>query len=140
MNQIPENGPDFNPETYDGPRLECSSCNEWVAYPEDLYLLLYDRENMEGFKPGQPCFYSPGDCSGTLQIVGEIKDKKDCRACAYSYMEPSDPQLVCGHPKAGTFGKYVQHPRKPDGFCTPYAIEFKQHPLRTPEGELKNMS
>jgi hypothetical protein len=38
--------------------------------------------------------------------VSLTANEKNCKMCAYSFMEPDD-DLTCGHPDAGTFGKYV---------------------------------
>lgn len=57
-----------------------------------------------------------------------------CYACAYSYMEPDSPFLVCGHPDAGTMGEFVK--REPLGHC-PDFCKFKQHSGRRPDGSLR---
>lgn len=61
--------------------------------------------------------------------------KKNCYACAYSYMEPSETDLVCG--KMGGFGKYVAPNREPIPECGPDRMLFEQHPKRNPDGSLK---
>lgn len=65
---------------------------------------------------------------------------KDCRACAYCGIEPSDMNFVCGHPSAGLMGRYlhiVDNPRREGNFCGPDAVAFKPHPLRHEDGSLK---
>jgi hypothetical protein len=52
-------------------------------------------------------------------------------------MEPDD-DLTCGHPDAGTIGKYVRVAVMPDGHCGPKRPKFEQHPLRNPDGTLKS--
>lgn len=64
---------------------------------------------------------------------------KDCRACAYCGIEPSDMNLVCGHPNAGLMGTYLHienNPRRDGNFCGPNAVAFEQHPLRHEDGSL----
>ncbi len=58
--------------------------------------------------------------------------KKNCRACAHSYMEP-DSGLICGHDSAGTFGATIV--KEPMPFCG-WKL-FEQHPHRNPNGTLK---
>jgi hypothetical protein len=62
---------------------------------------------------------------------------KDCKACAYCFMEPSDMNFTCGHPDAGTLGLYVHRATAEEGHCGPELLKFKQHPLRKPNGDLK---
>lgn len=59
---------------------------------------------------------------------------KNCHACTFSYMEPSEPNLICGHKKSGTFGLFLYRGR-PD-HCKNFE-NFKQHPRRNPDGSLK---
>ena len=63
----------------------------------------------------------------------DSKTKKNCRACAYSYMEP-DSGLICGHPDAGTFGLTIR--AEPLPHCPSFA-KFEQHPGRNADGTLK---
>jgi len=75
------------------------------------------------------------------------ESKKNCGACAHSYMGPSDNELVCGHPDAGGFGRYTSiaaEGRLRDGsidlsqaHCGPDRLKFEQHPLRNEDGSLK---
>ena len=58
---------------------------------------------------------------------------KTCYACSFSYMEPSDAILICGHIDSGTFGKYLR--KEPLDHCK--WEKFKQHPLRNENGSLK---
>lgn len=60
-------------------------------------------------------------------------EKKNCRACKWSYMEP-DSGLICGHNDAGVFGTTIY--REPLDHC-PEFKKFDQHPLRNPNGSLK---
>jgi hypothetical protein len=61
-------------------------------------------------------------------------DNKTCYACAYSYMEPDSPFLICGHPEEGVFGTYLRkQPLEDCGW-----ERFEQHPRRTEKGELKS--
>lgn len=64
-------------------------------------------------------------------------DTKNCHACAYSFMEPSDMNLTCGHPAAGSFGVYTYRAAAEGGHCGPDRLKFKQHPLRNEDGTLK---
>jgi len=64
--------------------------------------------------------------------------KKNCKACKYCFMEPSDMNLTCGHPDSGPFGKYVH--RGPIAHCGLDRTKFEQHPLRTEDGRLKTPS
>lgn len=72
------------------------------------------------------------------------KVKKNCWACAHSYMEPDDMTLICGHKDSGVVGTYVSgiapdgKARGPAAHCGPKLTKFKQHPLRNPDGSLKN--
>lgn len=63
----------------------------------------------------------------------------NCKACAYSYMEPDgEPRLICGHPDSGSMGKYLL-----GRLTTPQPLEhcegkkFEQHEQRTRDGNLK---
>lgn len=62
------------------------------------------------------------------------EDKKNCHACAHSYMEP-DSDLICGHPDLGVFGLTIK--KEPMDHC-PAFVKFKQHPMRNPDGTLKS--
>lgn len=65
---------------------------------------------------------------------------KNCKACAHCGSEPDEPYPICKHPDSGTMGLYVGNGRGPDsagGHCGPGRTKFEQHPLRTPNGELK---
>ena len=57
-----------------------------------------------------------------------------CHACAFSAMGPDDEYLVCGHPDAGSGGSYIR--KEPLAHCPGYS-KFEQHPLRNPDGSLK---
>lgn len=62
---------------------------------------------------------------------------KNCKACAFSYMEPDD-DLTCGHKDADQpFGTYAHHASAPDGHCGPDRPKFEQHPGRNLNGTLK---
>lgn len=63
---------------------------------------------------------------------------KDCKGCSYSFMEPSDMNLTCGHKDAGVFGIRPHLARMADGHCGPDAKKYEQHPLREPNGDLKS--
>lgn len=63
--------------------------------------------------------------------------EKRCDACRYCFMEPNDMNFTCGHPDAGEFGLYIRVAAAPDGHCGPDLPKFEQHPLRTPDGLLK---
>jgi hypothetical protein len=65
------------------------------------------------------------------------KKPKNCFACAFSSMEPDDERLICGHPKAGPFGKYLSFDAKPIAECGVDRVFFEQHSSRTPDGKLK---
>ena len=75
----------------------------------------------------------------------EDHSDKPCRACAYSYMEPDEPLLICGVksiPGATGFGLYL-NPRLEGGgrgpetpICGADRPKFEQHPLRGPDGSL----
>lgn len=60
-------------------------------------------------------------------------EKRNCRACAHSYMEP-DTELICGHKFSGSFGTYVH--RVPAQHCLDLN-KFEQHPHRKTDGSLK---
>lgn len=72
---------------------------------------------------------------------------KNCHACRYSFMEPDDTELVCGHKGAGVAGVYTRIAA--DGLardgtvhlalahCGPERLKFEQHPLRNEDGSLK---
>ena len=62
----------------------------------------------------------------------------DCRACRHCGLYPKDNDFICGHPRAGEMGTFIQHLRKPDSFCTAAAEQFKQHPGRHSNGNLKS--
>lgn len=62
------------------------------------------------------------------------KPEPNCRACKFSYMEPDD-DLTCGHPGAGSMGRYVKH-RAEFKHCVKFD-KFEQHPHRKPNGDLK---
>lgn len=67
------------------------------------------------------------------------KTTKNCQACSFCYYEPDADYPICGHPDSGTMGLFVGNGRGPDspgGHCGPERTKFKQHPLRTPEGNL----
>jgi hypothetical protein len=61
--------------------------------------------------------------------------EKNCRACTHSYMEPSDPDLICGHTDAGMFGLSLSR-RQPAPHCGNFT-KFVQHPSRNADGTLK---
>jgi len=62
-----------------------------------------------------------------------------CAACAKSYMEPNDMNLVCGHPDGGMYGIYARLAVQEDGHCGPERKKFSQHPLRNADGTLKRI-
>lgn len=62
----------------------------------------------------------------------------ECAACSYSYMEPDDTHLVCGHPDSGPLGLYVHRATERRGHCGPERSKFEQHPLRLPDGRLRS--
>ena len=62
--------------------------------------------------------------------------KKNCHACRYSFMEPSDMNLTCGHRDAGAFGLHIY--KEPLEHCPDY-LKFEQHPGRNPNGSLKEV-
>jgi hypothetical protein len=66
--------------------------------------------------------------------------KKNCHACKYSFMEPGDMNLTCGHPDAGPVGKYTRMAAAADGHCGPELPKFEQHPLRGADGSLGKAS
>jgi hypothetical protein len=59
---------------------------------------------------------------------------KKCEACRFSFMEPDDMNLTCGHKDSGTFGLYVH--RAVEQHCGPDLSKFEQHPLRGADGSL----
>ena len=61
---------------------------------------------------------------------------KNCKACRYCFMEPSDDQFCCGHPDAGPLGIHTVHAAGEGGHCGPDRPKFEQHPCRTPTGDL----
>ncbi len=65
--------------------------------------------------------------------------EKNCKACRYCFMEPSDMNFTCGHPDAGSMGTYIHHASAADGHCGPELTKFEQHPKRTPEGDLQSV-
>jgi hypothetical protein len=62
-----------------------------------------------------------------------------CHACAYSFMEPSDMTLTCGHKDSGPFGVYTYKATEKDGHCGPNRSKFEQHPKRNSDGSLKRL-
>jgi hypothetical protein len=58
-------------------------------------------------------------------------EKKNCRACAHSYMEPDGP-LVCGAVNE-PWGLTIRQ----DLVNCGNGRLFEQHPLRNPDGSLK---
>jgi hypothetical protein len=61
-----------------------------------------------------------------------------CHACAYSYLEPDAPKLVCGHSDTGNmFGAYTDCASSERGHCGPNHSKFQQHPGRNEDGTLK---
>lgn len=74
----------------------------------------------------KPCPICPPGTPGA-----EALTPPNCRACAYSYMEP-DSDLICGavnQPFGLTIRKDLEHC---DG-----GKKFEQHPLRNPDGSLR---
>jgi hypothetical protein len=64
---------------------------------------------------------------------------KNCSACAYSGMEPADMDLTCMHPGAGSVGLHIRREPPDFPFCKNFS-EFRQHPSRTPTGDLKSFT
>ena len=60
--------------------------------------------------------------------------QKNCKSCKFSYMEPCDMNLICGHSDSGQMGLYVL--RGPAKHCGPERIKWEQHPMRTENGDL----
>lgn len=95
------------------------------------------------------------EASSPETAVPERTHPKNCHACANSYMEPSGPpDLICGHPDAGSFGKILRRESKvvqvataagmvvaldtviqPADHCGDFT-KFEQHPLRQQNGDL----
>ena len=66
--------------------------------------------------------------------------RHNCYACTHSYAEP-DSDLICGHEDSGQFGLSLagrSAPNKIGGHCGPDLRHFRQHPLRNPNGTLKD--
>lgn len=64
-----------------------------------------------------------------------MRKEPNCYACKYSYMEPDEPYLICGHADEGTFGTYIHNTETSLATCN--FTKFEQHPLRKRNGELK---
>lgn len=64
--------------------------------------------------------------------------EKTCLACAFSYMETGDEELICGHPDEGIMGTHVSSAAGEGGQCGPLRPRFEQHPLRNSDGSFKN--
>lgn len=61
---------------------------------------------------------------------------KCCASCSYSFMEPDDMNLTCGHPDTnnGGFGLHIR--TEPLPHCAGFS-KWEQHPRRNPDGTLK---
>ena len=113
----------------------------------DCLMLLFDAARRDGFKASDVLQAAWAKLRVNLErewgdrnedgSVEHVRDEAPKRVCAYSFMEPSDMNLTCGHEKAPAVGIYVQHAVAADGFCGPDRRHFEQHPKRTPEGNLR---
>lgn len=66
--------------------------------------------------------------------------EKNCRACAFSYLDMESGNIVCGHEDSGIFGIYLHSAKAPyrEGeHCGPNRSKFEQHPMRQENGDLK---
>lgn len=121
------------------PVLESSADWGWVS--ADVAALLIQVHD-----PIRPS----GTCR-RLSVPGAVEamsDSKNCRACRFSYMEPSGPALlICG--VEGGFGSYLNPRLGNESFagrgpetpiCGSDRPKFEQHPGRNPDGTLKGGS